>query len=405
MKYSDLNLVFDLPPTPWFFDTSFMQNGLSFQDAWRLNEEFKIKRDMVKDGIIQSISPAIDNANCEREIGEVLYPIFERLSKSFFFSEDINQALLLKKANRNTLAKKLQSWCDQLNQNIPIVRKSPGVHVFKNKLKNVPCVIVCAGPSLANNIELLSAVKGKAMVMAVDTSLRSLIKRGIEPDFVNAHDANPQGAKFFDGIKTDCIGLFVNYVSPQSIAAFNGLKSFYYVQDDSIATYKTMALACDSPDRKDGSFMDSNIIGGSSVAHTAMYLALSMGCNPITFLGLDLSYPNPNKTHFESDNMKSVSNQKLVDVIDLRGKKVKTNLSFFSYKTVFENMLPAMKIMYGTDIFTSTEDENGAITGIVHVGMIPKPFKEFLDQYCKEERQELSKIKEIYKSYGKHTKK
>ncbi len=140
--------------------------------------------------------------------------------------------------------------------------------------------------------------------MAVDTSFRSLMKRGIEPDFVNAHDANKNGHKFFKDVKTNAVGLFVNYIHPLTIASYEGPLAFYYVQDPSIPAYQMMGLACDWPDRKDGSFLESKILGGSSVAHTAMYAALAFGCRPSTFVGLDLSYPDLQKSHFETDNPK-----------------------------------------------------------------------------------------------------
>lgn len=405
LRYSDINVSYEIPPDVWTYNQWDSQKGIPFQVVWELIKNFERRKEEVKNSLIETISEPINLALSDKEIGEGLDPIFDRLHKSFFFGDGINEKLLLQKANRNTLNKKLQSWCAQLNENIPVVQSNPGVHVFKDTLKGVPCVIVCAGPSLANNIDLVKGLDGKAVIMAVDTSLRSLVKRDVKVNFVNAHDANPQGAKFFKGIKTEAIGLFVNYISPITIKAFEGKKCFYYVRDDSIATYKTMAIACNSKDRKDNSFLDADIIGGSSVAHTALYIALMMGCNPVTFIGLDLCYPDINNSHFESDNPKKLNTQKLMDVVNIQGKKVKTNLSFYSYKTVLENMVPAVMAMYNAEIFTSTEDDKGKVTGIVHCGLEPKTFQDFINKYCQETRQEIKAIQEVYSSYGKYAKK
>lgn len=399
MRYNDLNVTFDSPET-WKFREEGIKEGKKFTDLWIHDKEFKAIKEKLKEDIHKPIDNAIDYSEEEVQIGERLDPILERLSKSYFLSEDVNQELLVNKANKNTLQKKLQPWCEQLNKNAPIVRKTPGIHVFQNKFKNVPCVIVTAGPSLANAIEHLKAIKQNCLIMAVDTSFRSLTKRGVDPHFVNAHDANANGQNFFKGIETDSIGVFVNYINPLTINAFQGNIAFYYVRDEGVPTYQTMAMACDDENRKDGSFLQSGITGGSSVAHTAMYVSLYLGCNPITFVGLDLSYPNLEKSHFESDNAKSLDGQKLIDAVDLQGRKVKTNLSFYSYKTVFERMAPMMKQVYGVDLFTCTEDENGKPAGIVHAGLRPMPFKNWIDLYASKEREELKQIQEVYKRYG-----
>ena len=402
MKYSDCKFTFEERDV-WTFDPKVKtgENGLSFQELLKKENEFKELKEKIKEGIVQPIEKAVDEAKTEKEIGTNLDPLFERYHKSYFTSEEQDEKLLLKKANRNTLEKKLQSWCEQLNYNVPTIKKYPGVKIFHNLLKDVPAVVVTAGPSLGNAIERLKTLKGKACIIAVDTSFRSLMKRDIQPDFVNAHDANENGQKFFKGVDaSNSVGVFVNYINPKTIAAYQGPLTFYYVEDHSIHTYKTMALACDDTNRKDGSFLDSHIVGGSSVAHTAMYFAMDLGCNPITFVGLDLSFPDLDKSHFETDNPKNVKSQKLIDVIDLQGRKIKTNLSFYSYKSVFDKMASLMSKLKNVDLYTCSEDENGKPVGIVHAGLRPMPFDEWIAKFATKEREELKKIMEVYKRYG-----
>ena len=73
-------------------------------------------------------------------------------------------------------------------------------------------------------------------------------------------------------------------------------------------------------------------------------------------------------------------------------------MSFYSYKTVFDRMVPNMLRGYDVEIFTSTEDAEGKVTGIVYEGLRPLPFQDFIDRYCQNERKELRQIKEIYDS-------
>lgn len=400
MKFADLTLRFDEPNIWKYKAKEDNTRGLRFFDVMEKDIKFNRMKDEIKSKTSLAITDAVDAAGSEQEVGENLDPIFERFNKSFFCDSQINGDLLMKKANKNTLGKKLQPWCKQLNINAPLIRKTPGAHVFYNKLKNVPAIIVCAGPSLKNSIDRIKALKGKCVIIATDTVFRSLMKRGIEPDFMNAHDANENGAKFFQGIKSNCIGLMVNYIHPNTIAAYNGPKAFYYVADDSVGTYTTMALACDGPERKDGSFLQSKITGGSSVAHTAYYFALEFGCNPITFVGLDLSYPDLKNSHFETDNPKDLSKKKLIDVENITGEKCKTDLSFYSYKHVFDKMAGMMAYSKRSRVYTSTEDDKGRLTGIVHEGLEPLPFNEFITKYATSDRPEINNILKEYRKHG-----
>jgi len=409
MRYADLDVTFN-DREIWKTDFTEINKGPRWQDICVKNdrlEEMKIK---VKEDLTKKLFPAIENAKTDAEIGNNLAPILEMLNKGFFVSDDIDEDLLLSRANKNTLEKKLQGWANQLNANVPYIKSHPGTKIYHNKLKNVPCVIVSAGPSLKNSIAKLKALKGKAVIMTLGTSFRSCVKRDIIPDFVNAHDANGPdlkagtggGPKFFkDAYAKETVALFVNYIYPGTIQAYDGPICFYYVDDPGISVYKTMALACDGSERPDGSFLESSIIGGSSVAHTALYAAIRFGCNPITYIGLDLSYPDMSRSHFESDNMKDVTKKRLVDVMGVNGKKLKTDLSFYSYATVFNRMAPYVQIMNNVELFNSSQNEDGTPAGIVHYGLKPMNFDDWIERYATQERPE---IKGILGEYGKYKK-
>src|SRR3990167_4426221 len=394
----------------WRTDFTELNKGPRWSELVEKQDKLSIIKVQIKEDLVNKLSHAIYSARTDEEIGNNLTPIFEVLNKGFFVSDTINEEMLLNKANKNTLQKKLQSWASQLNVNAPIVKQHPGTKIFHNKLKDVPCVIVSAGPSLEQSINKLKALKGKAVIMALGTSFRSCINREIIPDFVNAHDANGPdikagtggGPKFFTGTYAkETIALFVNYIYPGTIKSYDGPKCFYYVEDPGISVYKTMALACDGPDRPDGSFLESSIIGGSSVAHTALYAAINFGCNPITYVGLDLSYPDMVRSHFESDNAKDVSKKRLIDVMGVNGKKLKTDLSFYSYATVFNRMTPYLQVMKNIDMFNSSENKDGSSAGIVHYGLKPMKFDDWIERYATQPRQEIAGILAEYGKYKK----
>jgi len=397
VKYAELNITFE-DQDNWQY-TEQSKQPMKFDELWYERENFYAEREKLKENLKTNILDRLDLAEYDTDVGRILDPPFEQYSKAFFMADHVDKDLLLKKANRNTLQKKLQEWCRQCVSNVEAVRNAPGASIFYNQLKNVPCVVVTAGPSLANNIELLKEVYGKCIIMSVDTSFRSLVKRGYTPTFVNTHDANANGAKFFDGIDAkDTVGLFVNYVHPSIVEKYQGPVCFYYVQDDNLPVYKLMALSCDKEGRKDGGFLKSMVMGGSSVAHTAYYLAILMGCNPITFIGLDLSYPDFERSHFETDNPKDVRSKRLINVEDIQGRMIKTDHSFYSYKSVFENIAPTISLIYQVKLFNSTESADGKPAGIVYQGLRPLRFRNFIDQFCTKERPEINRIKELYNS-------
>ena len=381
---------------------------MTWADVSDIRTKLEQSKDELSTNIARAIKNTIDDADTSEEVGTKLDPLMDRMSKSYFMSENVNPSLLLSKANKNTLNKKLQGWAEQLNFNVPVIRANPGAKVFFDKLKDVPCVIVTAGPSLQNAIEKLKDLREKVCIIVVGPTLRPCVSRGIYPHFVNAHDANGPmkennwggGPKFFRGVDASkTVALFVNYIHPETIAVYNGPKAFYYVDDPGIPVYKTMALACDGDDRPDGSFMKSCITGGSSVAHTALYCAIRMGCNPITFVGLDLSYPDLQNSHFESDNSKNVQNQRLIPCETVSGRSVFTNLAFYSYKTVFDSMAPAMVNQYGVSLYNSSENMDGSIAGIVHGGLEPMRFNDWIQKFATYKRDELKEILQIALKY------
>jgi len=396
----------------------------------------KYKKD-VDDEVKRLLNNALKDSNDINTMSVKLADLFEVLGKSLIFDNDIDPQHLLKHTNKVTLNKKLQPWCRQLNMNVPyIIQQGYGIVGLLGKFKNVPAFVVAAGPSLKNNIAELKKVGNKGIIIAVDTSFRPLLDAGIIPHFVMAHDANHNGAKFFlpkdyfpgdpqlndlndKGLDLclqalnndkqnilkdwhyDTIGVFVNYVSPLTISAFCGdMLCFYSVWDPSLPVYDTMAKATNWYVGEDGipqAHGKGGILGGSSVGHTAFYLANALGCNPISFLGLDLSYPG-GKTYVEgASNQKDISKIKLVDVEDLSDRPVKTNISMFSYRTVLEGVLPHLIMQNNLTVYNCTENSEGGPAGILECGAFPRRLNSVIEEHCIKEIDDIKKIRDLIK--------
>jgi len=164
--------------------------------------------------------------------------------------------------------------------NMDALIKFPGVYRLFDKFADVPAVVVAAGPSLEKNAHLLSKVKGKFLIIAVDTAFRQLVVRGIRPDIVCAADPSYLNSLDFVGVEneTEVILAFEPMSHPDIPRSFKGPKMLMTF-GGGIAGWleefreKLGTLTC-----------------WGSIGTTAFDMARKFGCDPIIFIGLDLSF-------------------------------------------------------------------------------------------------------------------
>ncbi len=159
----------------------------------------------------------------------------------------------------------------------------PPIDQLRRRFAGFPAIVVSAGPSLARNMHLLKQAKGRAVIIAVQTTLKPLLRLGVEPDFVTSLDYNPISRKFFEGIED--FGKVVLVAEPKVtwpvVDVFSGKKTL--LRND----FADMCLGgLEKP--RDG------LRAGTTVAHLSFYLAEYLGADPIILIGQDLGF---------SDNM------------------------------------------------------------------------------------------------------
>ena len=192
-----------------------------------------------------------------------------------------------KEINVNTLNKFQKLWTKNILKNLISFVTHKGVEFLFNQYNEIPCIIVAAGPSLSKNIHLLHEIKGKAIIIAVDTVFQILQAHNIDPDFVIAVDPQDINKKYFDNIdESKAILICEPSISPKIVREYKGKKlmlgSFFHLVEwlESVTKVK------------------GNIEIGGSVATAAYGLAMKMGCDPIIFVGLDLAYSD-SQTHMK----------------------------------------------------------------------------------------------------------
>lgn len=178
-----------------------------------------------------------------------------------------------------TLVNNAQITCRNIANNIGVYASTTSIGVVERHFAGHPAIIVSAGPSLRRNIDQLGAIRDRAVIVAVQTTLKALLERGIVPHFVTSLDYHEVSSQYFEGVS----GLEQIHLVAEPKATWHVLDRYpgpISVLDNAYARLligDTLAPRAALPP-------------GATVAHLAFYLARYLGCDPIIFIGQDLAY-------------------------------------------------------------------------------------------------------------------
>jgi len=237
--------------------------------------------------------------------------------------------------------------------------------------KGLPAIIVSAGPSLDKNIHILKQAKNKAVILAVDSALPSLITNDIMPDFVTTIDPleliYEKVANVANKVQ-DVSLICMSWVSSKMAKLFPADKIFWCFGGKPVEKWMADLTKC-----------KTLTAGATSVAHLNFLSAIWMECSPIVFVGQDLSFSH-SKSHSSDTTLPTndlindtLKNKKDIVWLDgVHGEKVPSNRGFHAHKRYFETMIKKQKGHY----INSTE--NGC-----HIeGTIVMPLQEVIDTFC-----------------------
>ena len=86
--------------------------------------------------------------------------------------------------NAATLKKFGRLWCHNSIKNIHQLEKCPGLKAFEGNAANIPFLILGAGPSLETILPYIKELQKSTITVCVETALHSLLRAGIQPDFI-----------------------------------------------------------------------------------------------------------------------------------------------------------------------------------------------------------------------------
>lgn len=243
------------------------------------------------------IPPLLENFEMDVFRGKAVY--FHRpsylLDREFYDSmvTDIGRYFSSKLSDLLTRFEFEERWMANIFANLPRAFDAGRVADLFGGFSGIPGVIVSAGPSLRRNAGLLGRMKGRALIVSVDTALKVLLRHGVEPHIVMTIDAQKHSLRHFLGERPGGTVLLADLVSYPRIADlypgktfFSTTAKYYSAPDGTLRREPTPAM--DWVER----FIDppGDIQSGGSVATSAFDLMLNLGCSPIVLVGQDLAY-------------------------------------------------------------------------------------------------------------------
>jgi len=174
---------------------------------------------------------------------------------------------------------------------LPRILRSPGVATQIGPWRGKPAIIVASGPSLGKNIHLLKEAKGKALIISLAQSLRSLLAYDVVPDTICAVDMQPIFLKHLTGLLTTEEVPFVASCNTctEALTKWQGACIAAGVPTQGPAANHYLSLLWAHKGRLE---LDS------AASHMAFRLATLIEADPIIFVGLDLAQDG-DSTYFD----------------------------------------------------------------------------------------------------------
>lgn len=209
--------------------------------------------------------------------------------------------------------------------------------------RDIPAIIVSAGPSLNKNIQELRRAKNKAFIVAVDTAVKPLVKAGIIPDLYAVVDGL-KPAELFDFAEAKQIPMMTSITSAKSVLAQHTGKKIFYFEGEMLA-YNLLAM---------NGIPFGSVSCGGSVACSAFSLVYKLGFSRIILVGQDLALTG-NKTHADGtfrEKMEEIDTSRCLMVEGNYEEKVPTRGDFKLYLDWFNYYIAGCE---GIHVINATE--------------------------------------------------
>ena len=194
-------------------------------------------------------------------------------------AEAVRNALRARALQRATVEQRGEAWLLQGLANLPALARVPSIERLRGALTGRPCVLVSPGPSLSKNLAVLAGLRERALIVSGTHALLALQRAGVVPHLVVCADPGDL-SRHWAGVDLTCVEAFVVGATcrPEAFA---------------VPARRCFSFASNGPadDWIFGALGESATLPtGGSVSCSQLSLALHLGCDPIVFVGQDLSF-------------------------------------------------------------------------------------------------------------------
>ena len=274
--------------------------------------------------------------------------------------------------------------------NILEIVDNPPIKRLFGRFRNVPGILISAGPSLDKNIGLLRVLEKHAVLICVDTALGPLHRSGVRPHLVLAGDPGEANFRHLQSLGQTGAALVAEPMThPRIVAEFEGDK--FIMSFNEVLMKKFAKLI--------GDF--GVIKAWGSISTGAFDLARRLGCDPIVFVGQDLSFSDgryyAHGTYQEQRWLRDIAHPRTLDdvhqwrmskendldAIDIFGRPVRTSKALEAYRHYFDREIS----MTRARVYNATEG------GVGFAGVENLPLEEVLWRFARRERPIRSTIR------------
>ncbi|MGA0113838.1 MAG: motility associated factor glycosyltransferase family protein [Candidatus Nanopelagicaceae bacterium] len=157
---------------------------------------------------------------------------------------------------------------------------APDVSVFAGIAEKVTTLLVAAGPSLENHLELLQKHQHDVLIVCVGPAWKTLRAHSIIPHFVISIDPFDPNYSHFEGLNAESEWLISDLANNcEIVEKYSGSIAFCVSSDEHGEIFSTLAGRS-----------WTTVATGGSVAHTAFNFCRLMKAKQIVLVGQDLAY-------------------------------------------------------------------------------------------------------------------
>ena len=348
-------------PSLEIFETVFEQVDMT--DILKEERVYLVQKQVNHDAYEHTLEDLVDWKNVN-SIQFLVHPKYNEL----YMEDYANLVKILKKfveltaVNRNTNAAYSHLTIKNLIKNFSDVKnQSIYTDVRGGIPEGYPAIIVSAGPSLEKNIELLREAKGKAFILAVDSAVKHLVRRGIYFDAMISVDPQKSWRHLHFEECKEVPFFCVGHSSRGNMDFHEGKKILV-----------PAVLYLSEFFKEIGRELPYLNMGGS-VANSAFSLCYHMGFKRIVLIGQDLAYMGES-THAGGVKKAIPAEEHGMKMVEgVNGEKVKSRYDWLIYLDWFEAIIAQLP-----DIELIDATEGGAL---IH-GTKIMTLEDVIGQYC-----------------------